>query len=77
MCLHSCYVGNCRGGLVLLDWSDLPEMLDLKDQMESQGLQESRVQKETRENRAKRVAVDQLVNEETEDLMVVMAHLVP
>lgn len=62
---------------MLLDWSDLPEMLDLKDQMESQGLQESRVQKETRENRAKRVAVDQLVNEETEDLMVVMAHLVP
>ena len=50
-------------------------MQDLKDQVEFQGPQEGLDQTEIKEQRGRRVAGDQLVNQETEDLVGVMAHL--
>ena len=50
-------------------------MLDLKGQVEFQGLQEGLDQMELKEQRGKRVAGGQLVNQEREDLVGVMAHL--
>ena len=73
-CIHA-PATNCREDLVLLGWMELLEMQDLKDQAGSQASQESKDQKETREKRAKRVAGDQLVHQETEDLVAVMALL--